>query len=84
MRKKGGSFAAHITQKKPLITELLGQNGKNLDILLSTYDNFMWIGDLNAEPTKVAISDFCEIYNLKHLIKDKLLQLDSNPEPPSS
>ena len=31
----------------------------------------MLMGDLNAEPTEVAVSDFCEIYNLKHLIKEK-------------
>ena len=31
----------------------------------------MLIDDPNAEPTEVAVSDFCEIYNLKHLIKDK-------------
>ena len=31
----------------------------------------MLIGDLNAEPTEATVSDFCEIYNLKHLIKDK-------------
>ena len=31
----------------------------------------MLIGDLNAEPTEAAISDFCEIYNLKNLIKDE-------------
>ena len=29
------------------------------------------IGNLNAEPTETAVSDFCEIYNLKHLINDK-------------
>ena len=31
----------------------------------------MLIGDLNAEPTEATVSDFCEIYNLKYLIKDK-------------
>ena len=31
----------------------------------------MLIGDLNAEPNEAAVSDFYEIYNLKHLIKDK-------------
>ena len=31
----------------------------------------MLIGDLNAEPTEATVSNFCEIYNLKHLIKDK-------------
>ena len=29
------------------------------------------IGDLHTEPTEATVSDFCEIYNLKHLIKDK-------------
>ena len=54
-----------------MISEHLNEIGKNLDLLLSKYDNFMLIGDLNAEPTEAAISDFWEIYNLKHLIKDK-------------
>ena len=54
-----------------MISEHLNEIGKNLDLLLSKYDNFMLIGDLNAEPTKAVVSDFCEIYNLKHLIKDK-------------
>ena len=31
----------------------------------------MLIGDINAEPTEATVSDFCKIYNLKHLIKDK-------------
>ena len=31
----------------------------------------MLIGDLNVEPTEADVSDFCEIYILKHLIKDK-------------
>ena len=31
----------------------------------------MLIGDLNAEPAEAAVSDFCEIYNLNNLIKDK-------------
>ena len=57
--------------KKPLISEHLDEIGKNLDLFLSKYDNFMLMGDLNAEPTEAAFSDFCEIYNLKHLIKEK-------------
>ena len=31
----------------------------------------MLIGDLNAGRTKATISDFCEIYNIKHLIEVK-------------
>ena len=29
------------------------------------------IGDLNAEPTEAAVSDFWGICHLKHLIKDR-------------
>ena len=54
-----------------MISKHFNEIGKNLDLLLSKYDNFMLIGDLNAEPTEATVSDFCEIYNLKHLIKDK-------------
>ena len=31
----------------------------------------MLISDLNAKQAEGTISDFCKIYNLKHLIKDK-------------
>ena len=31
----------------------------------------MLMGDFNAEPVDATVSDFCEIYNLKQLIKDK-------------
>ena len=39
------------------------------------------MGDLNAEPTEAAVSDFCEIYNLKHLIKEKICF--KNPTKPT-
>ena len=71
LRKKRWLLCCSYNPKKPLISEHLNEIGKNLDLLLSKYDNFMLIGDLNAEPTEAAVSDFCEIYNLKHLIKDK-------------
>ena len=41
----------------------------------------MLIGYLNAEPTEAAVSVFCEIYNLKHLIKDKTCS--KNPNKPT-
>ena len=60
-----------IYSKKTFDIRYLKEIDKKLDLLLSKFDNFMLIGDLNAEPTKAAVSDFCKIYNLKHLIKDK-------------
>ena len=54
-----------------LISENLNEIGKNLDLLLSEFDSFMLIGDLNAEPSEATIFDFCIIYNLKNSIKSK-------------
>ena len=45
---------------------------KKFDLLSSKYDNFRLIGDLNAEPTEATVSAFCEIFSLKHLIKDTI------------
>ena len=39
--------------------------------LTSKYGNNILLGDFNTEPTDTALSNFCEIYNLKDLIKDK-------------
>ena len=64
-----------------MISEHLNEIGRNLDLFLSKYDNFMLMGNLNAEPTEAAFSGFCEIYNLKHLIKEKTCF--KNPTKPS-
>ena len=39
------------------------------------------MGDFNAEPNEPAISDFCEIYNSKNIIKEKICF--KNPENPT-
>ena len=36
----------------------------------------MLIGDFNTEPTKTAIYDFCEIYNLANIVTDTLKAFD--------
>ena len=42
---------------------------KNLDSQSSKYDNFIVLGDLNAETTEIAMRDFMEVYNFKNLTK---------------
>ena len=64
-----------------LISENLNKIGKNLDLLLSEFNNFMLIGDFNAEPTEVTAFDLCIIYNLKNLIKD--ITCFKNPTNPT-
>ena len=48
----------------------LNDLGKNLDTLTSKYDNTILLVDFNTEPTDTTLSYFCEVYNLKNLIKD--------------
>ena len=55
--------------------------GKNLDSQSSKHDNFIALGDYNAEPTKIAMSDFVEVYNFKNLTKGPTCL--KNPNKPS-
>ena len=43
---------------------------RSLDSYMSSYNNFLVIGDLNSEISKMVISKFCKAYNLKNLGKD--------------
>ena len=36
---------------------------------MSSYDNFLVIGDLNSEITQIAMTEFYETYNLQSLVK---------------
>ena len=52
-----------------------------MDNYFSKYANFILLGDLNSEPTESAVTDFCEIYSCKNLIKDSTCF--KNPLKPS-
>ena len=41
-----------------------------MDNYSSKYDNVILLGDLNFEPAKSAVRDFCQIYGCKNLIRD--------------
>ena len=43
---------------------------RSLDFYSSKYDNFIVLGDFNAETSNATISQFCATYNLKNLIKE--------------
>ena len=48
---------------------------------MSSYDNFLVIGDLNSEISEMAMSEFCETYNLQNLVKDPTCY--KNPSKPT-
>ena len=47
----------------------LKELGKNLNSN-SKYDNFIALGDLNAEPTNEALYDFCQVYGCSNIVKE--------------
>ena len=59
------SYNPHKANIKSHLQEL----GKNLDLQSSKYDNFILLGDFNAEPSEKTMNDFLDIYNLKNLVK---------------
>ena len=55
---------------KNLISNHLNELGRHLDLLCSSYDNFLLAGDFNVESDSTYMADFCDLYNLKSLIKE--------------
>ena len=69
--KKKWILACTYNRNKNLISNHLKEISKNLDNYSSKYDNFIHLGDLNSQPTELAVRDFCQVYGCKNLIKDK-------------
>ena len=81
LRKKKWLLCCSYNPKKSLISNHLQEIGNNLDLLSSKFDNYLLMGDFNSEPNEPAISDFCEIYNTKKIMKEKTCF--KNPENPT-
>ena len=54
---------------KNLISRHLKVLGKYLDQFYLNYDNVLLQGDFNSEVSETILKEFCEIYNLKNLVK---------------
>ena len=60
----------------------MGHLSKGIDNYISKYDNILILGGLNAEITIEAITEFCQMYNVKNIIKEPTSY--KNPNNPSS
>ena len=54
---------------------------KGLDKYIGNYDNILLLGDFNSEFSEHCLNDFCDIYNLKNLVKEPACY--ENPGNPS-
>ena len=60
-----GSYNPHLSNIKDHLVEI--KNG--LEFYSSKYENFIVLGDFNAEMENIHLSDFCALFNLKNLVK---------------
>ena len=82
LRCKKWLLSCSYNSHRSLISEHLSIIGKNLDLLSAIYDKIFLMGDFNAEPPyDHFLMDFCDVYNLKNLIK--VLTCFKNPERPT-
>ena len=80
IRKKKWLRGCSYNPHKPFTLSHLKELGKNLDYK-SKYDNFILLGDLNAEPTNEVVNYFCRVYHCSNIIKKNTCF--KNPKNPS-
>ena len=71
----------YIPQKGQIADNLFSLS-KCLDYYYRIFDNVLLLGDFNAEVTESKMCEFCELYNLKNLVKEPTCF--KNLENPSS
>ena len=67
LRKKKWLLCCSYNPKKSLISNHLKEIGNNLDLLSSKYDNYLLMGDFNAEPNDQLFPIFVKLIMLTTL-----------------
>ena len=80
-RKKKWLICASYKPRESNISNHLHHLSKGLDNYIGNYDNILPLGDFNSEFSEPCLNDFCDIYNLKNLVKDPTCY--KNPDNPS-
>ena len=70
LKKRKWLLFGGYNPNKCLINDYLLDLSSQLDVLSSSYENIVIIGDFNSELTEVVMGDFCDMYNLSNLIND--------------
>ena len=82
LRKKKWLLCCTYNPSRSFISDHLSTIGNNIDLLLANYENFFLMGDLNVEGHNGFLKEFCDLYNLKNLIK--VPTCFKNPDFPTS
>ena len=82
LRKKKRLLCCTYNPSRSFISHHLSTIGNNIDLLLTNYENFFLMGDLNVEGHNGFLKEFCDLYNFKNLIKVPICF--KNPDFPTS
>ena len=82
LRKSKWLLFGGYNYNKRNIDTFLGNLGPILDCHMTTLENFLLLDDFYSEMNEASMTEFCETYNLKKLIKDPTCY--KNPLKPSS
>ena len=69
-RKKKWLICASYSPHKSYISNHLHHSGKGQDNYIGNYDNVRLLGDFNSEFSEPCLNGFCDVYNLKNLLKE--------------
>ena len=81
LRKSKWLLLCSYNPHKNMIDNHLNAIGRQLDSLCEKYESILLLGDFNSELTEDSMQDFCNIYNLKCLVKEPTCF--KNPDNPS-
>ena len=70
LKKSKWLFFGGYNPNKENIAYFLSRVSPRIDHYMPKYDNLILLGDFNSEIHDIAMSEFCDTYNLKNLIKD--------------
>ena len=81
LRKQKWLLCTIYVPNSSLISAHIAEAQNDLDIFFPKYENFLMIGDFNADPRYQTLVDFCQIYGFKNLVKE--FTCFKNPSNPS-
>ena len=81
IRKKNWLLCFSYNLHKSNISTHMHHLSKGLDIYMNKYDNILFLGDFNSETSENYLNDFCNVYNLRKMVKEETCF--KNPENPS-
>ena len=81
LRKKKWLLCCSYNPHRRFISNHLIDIGRNLDLLSTNYDNILLSGDSNTEVENNFLKEFCDLYEIKSLIR--IPTCYKNPENPT-